>query len=159
MSINPAAGQSNQAAMQQSVQQRQHEVEARRQAILDAGLAGLKAGLHLTPEQEKLWPPVEASIRELNKTSERMAPSQDAVASLTQMAEALDKRSKQLHAVLDALKPLVDGLSSDQQDFFGAMASSVLMGGSFFGGGFSSSASQMTMRPPAPQGPTPTPAH
>src|SRR5271166_2101131 len=32
-------------------------------ALLDAKLAGLKAGLKLTPDQEKLWPPFEAAVR------------------------------------------------------------------------------------------------
>src|SRR6516225_2216471 len=33
------------------------------QALLDAKLAGLKAGLKLTPDQEKLWGPFEAAVR------------------------------------------------------------------------------------------------
>jgi hypothetical protein len=36
-------------------------------AMLDAGLAGLKAGLKLTPDQEKLWPSFEAAIRDAAK--------------------------------------------------------------------------------------------
>ena len=37
---------------------------ADRAAFLDARIAGLKAGLRLSPEQEKLWPPVEGALRE-----------------------------------------------------------------------------------------------
>ena len=37
---------------------------ADRAAMLDAGLAGLRAGLKLTPDQDKLWPPFEAAIRD-----------------------------------------------------------------------------------------------
>ena len=37
---------------------------ADRAAFVDARIAGLKAGLKLSPEQEKLWPPVEAALRE-----------------------------------------------------------------------------------------------
>ena len=33
-------------------------------ALLDAKLGGLKAGLRLTPDQEKLWGPFEAAVRE-----------------------------------------------------------------------------------------------
>ena len=40
---------------------------ADRAAMLDAGLAGLKAGLKLTPDQEKLWPSFEAAIRDAAK--------------------------------------------------------------------------------------------
>ena len=33
-------------------------------ALLDAKLGGLKAGLRLNPDQEKLWGPFEAAVRE-----------------------------------------------------------------------------------------------
>src|SRR5258707_110512 len=36
-------------------------------AFTDAHIAALKAGLNLTPEQEKNWPAVEAAIRDLAK--------------------------------------------------------------------------------------------
>src|SRR5208337_5390238 len=35
------------------------------EALLDAKLGGLKAGLKLTPDQEKLWGPFEAAVRDL----------------------------------------------------------------------------------------------
>jgi hypothetical protein len=37
--------------------------EADHEALLDAKLGGLKAGLKLTPDQEKLWVPFEAAVR------------------------------------------------------------------------------------------------
>src|SRR5689334_7075800 len=37
------------------------------QAFSDARIAGLKAGLRLTPEQEKSWPAIEAALRDLAK--------------------------------------------------------------------------------------------
>jgi hypothetical protein len=40
---------------------------ADRAAMLDAGLAGLKAGLKLTPDQQNLWPSFEAAIRDAAK--------------------------------------------------------------------------------------------
>jgi len=36
-------------------------------AMLDASLAGLRAGLKLTPDQEKLWPPFETAVRDATK--------------------------------------------------------------------------------------------
>jgi len=36
-------------------------------AITDARIAGLKAGLRLTPEQEKNWPPFEQAMRDVAK--------------------------------------------------------------------------------------------
>src|SRR6267154_2718237 len=38
-----------------------------RAAFTDARIAAVKAGLKLTPDQEKLWPPVEAAVRGLAK--------------------------------------------------------------------------------------------
>src|ERR1700755_3441065 len=38
-----------------------------RAAFADARIAAIHAGLKLTPDQEKLWPPVEAAAREFAK--------------------------------------------------------------------------------------------
>ena len=38
-----------------------------RAAFLDAKIASVKAGLQLTPDQDKLWPPVEAAVRDFAK--------------------------------------------------------------------------------------------
>jgi len=38
-----------------------------RAAFADARIAAVHAGLKLTPDQEKLWPPVEAAVRDLVK--------------------------------------------------------------------------------------------
>ena len=38
-----------------------------RAAFADARIAAVHAGLKLTPDQEKLWPPVEAAVRDLAK--------------------------------------------------------------------------------------------
>lgn len=38
-----------------------------RAAMADARIAALKAGLKLTPEQDKLWPPLETSLRDYDK--------------------------------------------------------------------------------------------
>src|ERR1700704_6574507 len=38
-----------------------------RAAFLDARIAAVHAGLKLTADQEKLWPPVEASVRDFAK--------------------------------------------------------------------------------------------
>src|SRR3981081_3226354 len=35
--------------------------------LTDARIAAVKAGLKLTPDQEKLWPPVETAVRDLAK--------------------------------------------------------------------------------------------
>jgi len=38
-----------------------------RAAFVDAKIAAVKAGLKLTPDQEKLWPPAEAAVRDFAK--------------------------------------------------------------------------------------------
>ena len=38
-----------------------------RAALLDARIAAVHAGLKLTPDQEKLWPPVEGAVRDFAK--------------------------------------------------------------------------------------------
>src|SRR5437763_139301 len=38
-----------------------------RAAFADARIAAVHAGLKLTPDQEKLWPPVEAAVRDFTK--------------------------------------------------------------------------------------------
>lgn len=38
-----------------------------RAAFVDAKIAAVKAGLQLTPDQEKMWPPVEAAVRDFAK--------------------------------------------------------------------------------------------
>lgn len=38
-----------------------------RAAFVDAKIASVKAGLQLTPDQEKMWPPVETAVRDFAK--------------------------------------------------------------------------------------------
>ena len=58
-------------------------------ALTDARVAALKAGLQLTPDQEKNWPPVEQAIRDMAQARQaRVAQwrehgkSEDAIAKL-----------------------------------------------------------------------------
>ena len=47
--------------------ERMQEWAADHEAFLDAKLAGLKAGLRLTSDQDKLWPPFETAVRDAAK--------------------------------------------------------------------------------------------
>src|ERR1700760_5133412 len=57
-----------------------------RAAMVDARIAAVHAGLKLTPDQEKIWPPIEAAVRDfaklrIDRANARMAApdqSQDA---------------------------------------------------------------------------------
>jgi hypothetical protein len=99
------------------------------QALSDARIAGLKAGLRLTPEQEKSWPAVEAAMRELandriarreERRKEREARGdqpreRDMVASLRQRADSMSKRAAGLARLADAAEPLYKSLDDGQK--------------------------------------------
>lgn len=102
------------------------------QAFADARIAGLKAGLRLTPDQEKSWPAVEAAMRELAKDrvarmeerrKEREARSaepqqprdRDMLASLRKHADVMGKRAAALQRLADASEPLYKTLDDGQK--------------------------------------------
>ena len=55
------------AATDDSAQQQDRFTPQDRAAFLDARIAALKAGLELSAEQEKNWPPLESAMRDLAK--------------------------------------------------------------------------------------------
>lgn len=90
-------------------------------AILDARLAALKTVLRLTPDQEKLWPPVETAIRDAVKgaiarrEARHAAPPPATVLDvLAQVAAAEQARGKALAGFVDAAKPFVAALTPAQ---------------------------------------------
>jgi zinc resistance-associated protein len=115
-------------------------------ALTDAHVAGLKAGLKLTAEQEKNWPAVEAAIRDLAKErADRMAaarearrggdnaqqPRPDAITRLRQGADAMTARATGLKKLADAAEPLYKSLDDGQKRRFGVL---LRMGGQRGGG-------------------------
>jgi hypothetical protein len=106
-----------------------------RAALLDARLAGLKAALKLTPDQEKLWAPFETSVRDAAKTrDDAMKAMRDARAAgqprpspvdrLDMMATRMEEGAKALHGIAASAKPLYAALDTTQQerfDFLGRM--------------------------------------
>jgi hypothetical protein len=100
-------------------------------AMLDAHLAGMKAGLKLTVEQEKNWPTFETAVRDVAKAraegwrqmheqrdrAERASP----IEHMTMMSERLQKMSAELKTVADASKPLYDSLNEAQKRHFGPL--------------------------------------
>jgi hypothetical protein len=91
-------------------------------AFTDARIAALKAGLALTPDQEKNWAPVEQAIRDMAQArqarwAERRehAKSEDAIARLRARADAMTKRASDLKKLADAAEPLYRTLSDDQK--------------------------------------------
>jgi hypothetical protein len=118
-----------------------------RQAILDARLAGLKAGLKLTPDQEKLWDPFESAARDLAQL--RMAHMQgmmdrmnspeeggpDPIDRLDKMATRLANAGAALKKVADAARPLYASLDDRQKRTFVFLAHEMMMMGHHGTGG------------------------
>jgi hypothetical protein len=114
-------------ARDQSFRGRLSEDDA--QALVDARVAALKAGLRLTPEQEKNWPAVEAAIRDLaqqrfammkahrEERAERgQQPQQrDAIEFLRRRADAMSARAAGLKRLADASEPLYQSLDAGQK--------------------------------------------
>src|SRR5258707_1930368 len=100
-----------------------------RAALTDARIAAVKAGLKLRPDQEKLWPPVEAAVRDLAKlridrANARMnaeRDSQDAqkpadpVARLRDRADTMAATAAAMKRIADAADPLYKTLDDGQK--------------------------------------------
>lgn len=95
---------------------------ADRAAFLDARIAALHAGLKLKPDQEKLWPAIEAAIRNAGQDAiERFQKSKEARAAenlidrLRRRGEDLAARGQNLTAIANAAAPLYATLTEDQK--------------------------------------------
>ena len=101
-----------------------------RAAFADARIAAVRAGLKLTPDQEKLWPPVEAAVKEFAKlridranarmnamrddSRDRPRPD-DPVARLRERAEAMGATAAAMKKIADAADPLYKTLDDGQK--------------------------------------------
>jgi hypothetical protein len=105
-------------------------------AFTDARVAGLKAGLKLTPDQEKNWPQLEAAIRDAAKAhaahiaewrelGRELGPDalkdHDAIAVMRRHAQALATRSAEIEKLAQAAAPLYASLDAPQQHRFNVM--------------------------------------
>jgi hypothetical protein len=99
-----------------------------RAAFADARIAAVHAGLRLTPDQEKLWPPVEAAVRDLvklriDRANARMKAQDDAkdqqaddpVARLRERADVMATSAAALKKIADAADPLYKTLDDGQK--------------------------------------------
>jgi hypothetical protein len=105
----------------------------------------VKAALQLTPDQEKLWPPVETAIRaraedrkariaKIQETVGRRADesrieamrNRDPIAFLHRRSEALAQRSADLDRLAEAWQPLYKTLNPEQRQRMTALAIFVL---------------------------------
>ena len=102
--------------------------------LTDARIKIVKAALQLTPDQEKLWPPIEAAIRARAKDRQaRIATAADRMRELRdrspievlrdrnpiefmkKRADRLAQRSADLKRLADAWEPLYQTLDPDQK--------------------------------------------
>jgi hypothetical protein len=99
-----------------------------RTAFADARIAAVHAGLKLTADQEKLWPPVEAAVREfaklrIDRANARMnAPDDssqqkpdDPVSRLRERADTMATSAAALKKIADAADPLYKTLDDGQK--------------------------------------------
>ena len=104
--------------------------------MLDAHLAGMKAALKLTPDQEKNWAAFEASVRDAAQArrdamkamrevgARRRTPSP--IERMTTMADRLAKASTEIKAIAAAAKPLYDSLDDGQRRHFGPLMATLM---------------------------------
>jgi hypothetical protein len=100
-----------------------------RAAFTDARIAAVKAGLKLTADQEKLWPPVEAAVRDfaklrIDRANARMnaqrddskdAQKPDPVTRLRDRADTMATTAAALKKIADAADPLYKTLDDGQK--------------------------------------------
>jgi zinc resistance-associated protein len=104
-----------------------------RAALTDARVAGLKAGLKLTPAQEKNWPAVEAALRDRAKLradrferfqkmreQRRADPAQrgDMLERMKSRADDMATSAASLKKLTDAIDPLYKSLDDGQKQRF-----------------------------------------
>jgi hypothetical protein len=80
----------------------------------DAQIASIKTRLHLTPDQEQMWPAVEAALRNIAYTRSRDARRHGAPAN-TQVASA-DADGVDVRDLKSAAIPLIMSFNSEQKD-------------------------------------------
>ena len=98
-----------------------------RAALTDARIAAVHAGLKLNADQEKLWPPVEAAVRDfakmrtdranarLNANAQDQQKADDPVARLRDRADNMAATAAALKKIADAADPLYKTLDDGQK--------------------------------------------
>jgi len=125
------------------------------EALLNAKLGGLKAGLGLNPDQEKLWGPFEAAVRDAaqlrmqhmkdrmermhgmagpdmgeDEEGEQISP----IDRLEAMADHMSEAAAAMKKVADAAKPLYASLNDTQKRLFVMLSRDMMMLGHRHGG-------------------------
>jgi hypothetical protein len=117
-----AQGQPQQQAQQDQADQEKEASPSDKAAFLNARIAALKAVLALTPDQEKLWGPLETAIRDAHKESSERAQKLHSAPEPNTVFELLDTvadheiaRAQALKKFVAAAQPLVASLTPEQK--------------------------------------------
>jgi hypothetical protein len=81
----------------------------------DAQIASIKTRLHLTPDQERMWPAVEAALRNIAYARARDARRRGARGGATEVA-SLDPDSAAVQGLKSAAVPLIMSFSDEQKN-------------------------------------------
>ncbi len=79
----------------------------------DAQIASMKRRLNLTPEQERMWPSVEAALRNLNYAKSGQGP-QHGARDAVQAVASIDPNGADVQNLKSAAIPLIMSFSDDQ---------------------------------------------
>jgi hypothetical protein len=127
----PAFALAAEGDQQSSHAERMQHWAADRETVLDAKLAGMKAGLALTADQEKLWGPFQSAVQDAARSrmdamrqimqtrapGEQMSP----VDHLEAIANRLSQGATDVRKIADAAKPLYNSLDESQKHKFGML--------------------------------------
>jgi hypothetical protein len=158
LTFAPAAQAASDQSSEPAMERMQHWA-ADHEALLDAKLAGFKAGLKLTSDQDKFWPPFETAVRDAAKLHmeqmksmmERMqkmrdmmqgmkksegmkemaAPGEAAspIDRLEAMGQRMSARGAAIQKIADAAKPLYASLDDTQKRIFVLLGRDLFMMG------------------------------
>jgi hypothetical protein len=141
-----ASGFAPTAATAQSDQQEPSRAEriermqhwaADRETVLDAKFAGMKTGLGLNGDQEKLWSPFESAVKDAAKArteamqqmmqtrmqAEHLSP----VDRLDALADRLTHGAAEIKKIADAARPLYASLDASQKEKFALLGRDMLL--------------------------------
>jgi hypothetical protein len=141
--LTAAAATDRQSAGPAMMERMQHWA-ADHETVLDAKLAGMKAGLKLTADQDKLWAPFEAAVRDAAKArmdnmqkmmemrvhGERLSP----IDRLEAMADRMSQGAAELKMIANSARPLFASLDDGQKRNFGLLGRAMLTPGRGDGG-------------------------
>lgn len=111
-----------------------------RSALADARIAAVHAGLKLNAEQEKLWPPIEAAVRDfaklrIDRANARMngmrddRKPEDPVTRLRDRADTMATMAAAMKKIADASDPLYKTLDDGQKRRLAVLTRMDRMGG------------------------------